>query len=112
MYYFSQQLKKQSKLPKINQGLRASQSSTNLVRKKRVYDSLPALNEPVVLRYDKKALYDSEVDNLTYRKYRVYKPKNTQNDWSTSQIFVKKMPRDYLRESIKRGRKEKFFTNR
>ena len=120
MHYFSQLIEKEAKLPRLdNRGvnqssafLRQSRSSQNLTSRKRTYDSLPALGEPLILRYNKKALYNKEMENKTLGNYRVYKPKNTRNDWSTIQVFNHKRPRMYLRESVERGKRERFFQNK
>ena len=85
-----------------------SSSTTRIRRKKPVYKKLPAINEPVILRYDSKALYEAECDDLTFGRYNKYEPAGTFNDWRTIQVFNRRKPRNYLKKSIARGVNEKF----
>lgn len=110
MYYFSQQIRSQARLPKLKGGnkMSSSSSTTRIRRKKPVYTALPAINEPVILRYDRKAQFERECDDLTFGRYNRYEPAGTFNDWRTIQVFNRKKPRNYLKTSIKRGLKETF----
>lgn len=110
MYFFSKQVKSQSSLPKLKGAgrVKASPSTANLVSHKKVFKTLPSINEPVFLRYDPKAQFEAECDNLTYATYNKYEPSGTNNDWTTIQVFNRKKPRDYLKQSIRRGIDETF----
>jgi len=98
--------------------LRTSPSEGNVVEESnpngptKKYGKLPAINEPLYVRYNRKALFEADEEDLTFMNYRLYKPKNTNHDWMHNSIFQQQKLKDFKEETRVRGLKHPFMATR
>ena len=75
----------------------------DLVVKGKRYTKFPSIHEPAIVRYNKKALFESDEEVRTFKNYRSYKPHNTRFSWKNSQIFLNYEPRVYIDYAFNKG---------
>lgn len=80
--------------------------------KPRQFGNLPALNEPVSLRYSRRALFENDAEELTFSTYKLYRPKDTVAQWENPCIFRARKLKNYKEDNIRISRGLPFMPTR